>query len=104
LNVNIQKQEITEPLRKLHGDKSPGPDGIHPWVLEECAEEVSMPLIILFRTSLDTGVLPNTWKEANVTPIHKKGDRTSASSYRPVNLQARGKSYTKRTTEAYDRQ
>jgi hypothetical protein len=72
LNINTQQQEITGLLRKLHGDKSPGPDGIHPRVLKKCAEEVSIPLTIHFRKLLDTGVMPNTWEEANVTPIHKK--------------------------------
>ena len=30
--------------------------------------------------------MPQDWRDANVTPIHKKGSRTSCSNYRPVSL------------------
>ena len=30
--------------------------------------------------------LPADWKEANVVPLFKKGDRSIASNYRPVSL------------------
>ena len=36
--------------------------------------------------SLRSGECPDDWKCANVTPIHKKGDRTDPSNYRPVSL------------------
>ena len=44
------------------------------------------PLQIIFQMSLDKGECPSDWKTANVTPIHKKGDRTDPSNYRPVSL------------------
>ena len=47
---------------------------------------MSVPLAILFQKSLDEGICPDEWKCANVTPIHKKGDRTEPSNYRPVSL------------------
>ena len=35
---------------------------------------------------MDLGEVPSMWKQANVVPIFKKGDRTIMSNYRPVSL------------------
>ena len=40
----------------------------------------------MFDQSLHAGELPTDWKNANVTPIHKKGSRSQASNYRPISL------------------
>jgi Reverse transcriptase (RNA-dependent DNA polymerase) len=73
-------------LTKLQQEKSPGPDGIHSRVLKECAAVLAKPLTMLFKSSLEEGQLPRAWKEANVSPIHKKGPKSSVDNYRPVSL------------------
>jgi hypothetical protein len=40
----------------------------------------------LFIKSLKTGKIPDDWKKANITAIHKKGDRKKPGNYRPVSL------------------
>ena len=35
---------------------------------------------------LKTGIFPDQWKEANVTPVHKKNDKQIISNYRPISL------------------
>ena len=40
----------------------------------------------LFNLSLQHGIFPDTWKQANVIPIFKKGDKSSPNNYRPVSL------------------
>jgi hypothetical protein len=38
--------------------------------------------------SYESGILPEDWKMANISPIFKKGSRTDAANYRPVALTA----------------
>ena len=41
---------------------------------------------MIFQQSLDSGVIPEDWKQANVVAIFKKGDKHLPSNYRPVSL------------------
>ena len=36
--------------------------------------------------SLEEGIVPSEWKEANVMPLFKKGSRNNSEHYRPVSL------------------
>ena len=45
-----------------------------------------MPLKIIFDNILRTGIFPDQWKEANVTPVHKKNDEQIISNYTPISL------------------
>ena len=38
----------------------------------------------IFQKSLDTGELPKYWRDANVAPVYKKGNRHNPENYRPV--------------------
>ena len=73
-------------IKLLKTEGSPGPDRITAKLLQQVAWEISPPLTILFRKSLAEGVVPEDWRQANVTPIHKKGKKTEPGNYRPVSL------------------
>ena len=51
-----------------------------------CGPHLSIPLKIIFDNILKTGIFPDQWKEANVTPVHKKKDKQTYSNYRPISL------------------
>lgn len=73
-------------LKNLNIYKSPGPDGISPRILKECSQVLSSPLALLFNTSFSLGQLPTMWKNANITPVYKKGNRNLRENYRQISL------------------
>ena len=40
----------------------------------------------LLEITMNNGILPGDWKRATVVPIHKGGDRSLVTNYRPVSL------------------
>ncbi|KFP08044.1 hypothetical protein N300_02900, partial [Calypte anna] len=82
----ILKDTVSDLLSCLDPHKSMGPDGIHPRVMRELAEELAKPLSIIYQQSWLTGDIPDDWKLANVTPIHKKGRKEDPGNSRPVSL------------------
>jgi len=85
-SIVITDKDIEQEIRGLKPGKSAGPDGIHPKVLIEVSEQISLPLKLIFQKSLHEGVVPQAWKEAEVVPIFKKGQRDNPGNYRPVSL------------------
>ncbi len=85
-NIIISREIIRQKLNSIKVDKSSGPDKILPRVLYECREELVEPLFILFHSSVKSGKLPSSWKDATVVPIFKKGSRKNPANYRPISL------------------
>lgn len=73
-------------LRNLDVNKASGPDGIPAIVLKNCAPELTPVLTRLFRLSMSTGKVPESWKVANVQPVPKKGSRADPANYRPISV------------------
>ena len=84
--VQTSPFEVFKILSHLNANKACGPDLISNKILKECATSLSEPLADLFNKSFNQGKFPQSWKHANVTPIHKKGDRQCKTNYRPISL------------------
>ena len=69
---------------KIH--KAPGPDGLSAKVLKECSSEIAPILAFIYNGTLVQGTVPDDWRQANVAPIFKKGEKYNAPNYRPVSL------------------
>ena len=68
---------VREVLYKLDDNKSMGPDDtLHPRFLKELSGYLSTPLAAIFQKSLDDKELPLDWKQARISAIYKKGNRS----------------------------
>ena len=53
---------------------------------QNCLSKLLSKLAKLFHLSLKEGIVPSEWKEANITPLFKKGSRNKPENYTPVSL------------------
>ena len=51
---------VKKQLRKLKQDKAPGPENVHPRVLREVAQWISVILTDIFNSALESGQVPET--------------------------------------------
>jgi hypothetical protein len=86
--VDFCERIVRKKIKDLRTDAAAGPDGIGPRVLQELADGLAPALTAIFNRSMEEGIVPADWREANVTPIFKKGSKSSPSNYRPVSLTA----------------
>ena len=82
----ITPEVVATKINNMKDNKSPGVDGIAPTILKETVEQISKPLAHVFNMSLQEGIVPLEWKEANIIPLFKKGSRNKSVNYRPVSL------------------
>ena len=82
----VTKEEIIDVLKVLKTNKAHGSDNISVPMIHLCGDDLSIPLQIIFQNIIDTGIFPDQWKEANVTPVHKKKDKQTVTNYRPISL------------------
>ena len=85
-DIEIVDDDITEAIGKLNMNSAAGPDGVPAIFLIKTKHSIASPLKIILRKSLDEGKIPDIFKLAYVTPIHKGGSKLKPEQYRPVSL------------------
>ena len=84
--IKVNTKGVLKLLKDIKPHKATGPDNIPGRLLKEAAEELAPGLAHLFQISIDNGTIQLDWKSALVTPVFKKGNQSSPSSYRPISL------------------
>lgn len=80
------QNEISKYIMQLRNNSAPGLDRIRNQLMKSIVKHISIPLSHICNLSLSSGCFPDAWKAAVITPIHKSGDKTSPSNYRPISL------------------
>jgi hypothetical protein len=94
--AEVQSEELFVPepsifdvevaIGKWKSYKSPGADQISARVIEAGGETLHSEIHKLTKLIWNKEELPHQWKESNVIPINKKGDKTDCSKYRGISL------------------
>ena len=85
-SIGVDIDIVLNKLNSLNVNKSHGPDEVHGKLVRELKEEIAPSLVKLFRASLETGVVPQDFRDATVVPLHNKGGRDKSENYRPIGL------------------
>ena len=72
-HINITINHIVGIINKMSFNKAGGGyDEISVRMLQLCASEIALPLQIIFRKCINTGLFPDKWKYADIQPIQKR--------------------------------
>ena len=75
-NITISIEGVEKLLNNINIHKASGPDKIPNIILKTCSTKIYPTLANIFQQNLDTGNLPNDWRNANISPISKKATNT----------------------------
>jgi len=84
--IAVSVPGVLKLLLGIQPHKAAGPDEIHARLLKELAPQLAPVLADFFQRSLNSGQVPDDWREANIAPVFKKGDKARAANYRPISL------------------
>ena len=85
LNERVENSFMIEPtnneealsvIKQFKNGKATGPNSLNTILMKKYAKEISKPLALLFNMSFSNGIFPESFILANITPIHKKDDKT----------------------------
>jgi hypothetical protein len=83
---NISIHDIKREIKNLEIGKSTGLDKISTKLVKQADETIFESLVYIFNLSLETGIFPDDWKHAKVTPIYKTDDKMLCENYRPISV------------------
>ena len=86
INVDFNPDIILTKITNLKIASAQGNDSITVNYLKVLKDTVCVPLSKIFTKSFQESKVPLSWREANVTPIFKKGDKSDPANYRPISL------------------
>ena len=86
LNIDFNEKDVVDAIKDIPMHAAPGPDKVPASLLKECANQLSKPILIIWKKSLETGEIPDILKLQTIIPLYKKGNKTLPENYRPVSL------------------
>ena len=82
----ITLEEVKYAVKKMKKGKSPGGDGLPIEIIRAGGECVLNKLLHIFNTAYITESVPSDWQKGVISPLFKKGEKTSCNNYRGITL------------------
>ena len=82
----ITEKEVLAAMSSLNKSATPGKDGVLSLMFTEAKYILVGPITKLCQLCLNEGKIPSKWRTSIVSPIYKKGSKTSKENYRPVSV------------------
>lgn len=82
----VTTSEVKTALSEMKNNKSPGDDGVVIEAIKLGGNEIIQTLAKLFTECIYQGTTPSHWNNAVIVLLHKKGDITELTNYRPISL------------------
>ena len=82
----ITVKGVEKMLINLNANKAAGPDDLHGKLLKNTVKKSALLIHAIFQCSIESGVIPEAWKKAIISPVYKKSDRSDPANYKPVSL------------------
>lgn len=82
----VTNNEVIMLISKLKNNSAPGSDKIAAVTLKNIHEFIILPLKHIINLCFSSAKIPKEWKETIITPIHKSGDDSKPSNYRPISM------------------
>jgi hypothetical protein len=82
----ITSEFVRKQIESMSNSKATGLDGFSIKVLKQSAPAIIASITRICNLSIESGIFPDKWKEAKVTPLYKSGEKDECSNYRPISV------------------
>jgi hypothetical protein len=79
-------EEVRTACKHIPLNTALGPDGMHPLFLRHAGPVATELLCRIFNAIHTIGYVPQSWRDADIVSLFKKGARSDPSNYRPISL------------------
>lgn len=75
IEIKMTESNVLRAIERIDVRKGAGSDGIPSLFIKRTSNFLTLPLKVKFETSMQSSTVPTLWKEANLIPIFKRGEK-----------------------------